>query len=197
VRPGVEREALRERKEARRRLVAEATRPEVDAHPHVTGLVLEHVHVVVARPDRAELVPRVLNHSALRSELRTGDLVEHRVVDLLLRRHAHSERDPALDLRHHALDPADAGEVGRGERSLNGLVAAADVVADSGRRDVPLVGNRAADRLRVARVMVGAEDAVLGIARRHAPSELLEGACIDRAESPDVRFPPHATIFRD
>src|SRR5258708_6401749 len=81
---------LREREEAGGGVVSEATRAEVDAHPHVTGLVLEHVHVVVSGADGAELVPRAPSELALRLERSLGDLVEHRVVDLLLRRHAHS-----------------------------------------------------------------------------------------------------------
>ena len=48
---------------------------------------------------------------------------------------------------------------------LDGLVAAADVIAHTRRRDVALVGDRAADRLAVARVMVGAQHAVVGVAR--------------------------------
>ena len=45
---------------------------------------------------------------------------------------------------------------------------------------------RAADRLAVAGVMVGAEDAERGIAGLHAPLELGEAACVDLAEGLDV-----------
>ena len=69
---------------------------------------------------------------------------------------------------------------------LCGLVAAADVVADTRRRDVSLVGDAAADRLRVARVVVGAEHAEVGIAGLHAPLELIEAAPVDRAERLDA-----------
>src|SRR5918999_2852501 len=54
------------------------------------------------------------------------------------------------------------------------------------RRDVALVRDAAADRLRVARVVVGAEDAVLGFARLHAALQLLEAALVDGAERLDV-----------
>src|SRR5438552_9967876 len=47
--------ALGERKEAGCRLVSEATRAEMDAHPDVTVLVLHQADVVVARADRTEL----------------------------------------------------------------------------------------------------------------------------------------------
>src|SRR3954465_10125136 len=90
-------------------------------------------------------------------------------VSPLPRRHAHSERDPALDLRHHPLDPAGSGEIADRQRGPHGLVAAADVVANTGRGDVPLVRDATADRLRIAGVVVGAEDAVFCISYLHAP----------------------------
>jgi hypothetical protein len=55
------------------------------------------------------------------------------------------------------------------EVGADGLVAAGDVVADPGRADVVGVGDGAADRLRVADVAVGAQDAassVAGLAQR-------------------------------
>ena len=112
--------------------------------------------------------------------------VEHRVVGPLGRRHAHAERDPARDLAH---DPPRRRRARRGRRGVSSvcdrLVAAADVVADAGRRDVALVGDAAADRLAVARVVVGAEHAELGVAGRHAALELLEAARVDVAEGLD------------
>ena len=57
VRAAVERQALREREEAGRRLVAEAARAEVHADPDaVVVLVAEQVDVVVAGADGAELL---------------------------------------------------------------------------------------------------------------------------------------------
>ena len=49
-----------------------------------------------------------------------------------------------------------------------------------------LVSDSAADRLAVARVMVGAEHAVLGVAGLHAALKLLEAALVDRTERLDV-----------
>ena len=84
-----------------------------------------------------------------------------------------------------ALDAAERVEIASRQLRAHGLVAAADVVADARRRDVALVGDAAADRLRVARVMVGAEHAELGVARLHAPLELLEAAFVDGAKGLD------------
>src|SRR5438105_15149736 len=108
------------------------------------------------------------------------------MVDPLLRGDAHAEGDPADDLAHERLDASERIEVGAPKLRPNGLVAAADVVADPGGRHVPLVGDPAADRLAVARVMVGAEDAELGVARLHASLELREAALVDRAERLDL-----------
>ena len=74
LRPAVEGQALREREEARRRLVAEATRAEVHADPDAAVLVLHQVDVVVARADRAELRLCQLRELALRGEVGLADL---------------------------------------------------------------------------------------------------------------------------
>ena len=141
---------------------------------------------MVARADRAELRLGELRQLALWRELSGADLLEHGVVDALLRRDTHAERDPARDLAHDRVDAAERVEIGARELGASRLVAAADVVADAGRRDVSLVGDAAADRLRVARVMVGAEDAERGVACLHAALELLEAALVDVAERLDV-----------
>src|SRR5262249_7920381 len=65
------------------------------------------------------------------------------------------------------------------------LVSAADVVAHAGRRDVALVGDRAADRLAVPRVVIGAEHAELGVACGHAALQLPEAPLIHGAEGLD------------
>ena len=196
VRTGVERETLREREEARGGLVTEATRAEVHADPDPAVLVLHHVHVMVARAHRAELVLGQLRQLPLRLELRVADVVEHLVLRALGRRHAHAERDAGRDLAHDALDAAQRVQVGASQLGLDGLVAAADVISDTGRGHVALVGDRAADRLAVTRVVVGAQDAEVGIAGRHAALELLEAADVDVAEGLDVahRSPPFSIV---
>ena len=75
--------------------------------------------------------------------------------------------------RMTASTPPSASRSAARQLRPRGLVAAADVVADARRRDVALVGDAAADRLAVARVVVGAEHAELGVAGLHAPLELL------------------------
>ena len=99
VRPAAEREALREREEARRGLVAEPARAEVDADPDPALLVLHQVHVVVAGADRAELRLGQLRRACaaarsprVRIFSSTGWSVRSRG------RHAHAERDPPRDL---------------------------------------------------------------------------------------------------
>src|SRR5918999_4300004 len=95
---------------------------------------------------------------------------------------------PAVEAAHrvcgrHGLDRAD--EAVRRPHAGPGREAA-DVEPNARRRDVALVRDAAADRLRVARVVVGAEDAVLGFARLHAALQLLEAALVDGAERLDV-----------
>ena len=157
------------------------------ADPEAALLVLHQVDVVVAGADRAELLLGELRELALRLEVGLANSVEHGMIGALLRRHAHAERDPADDLAHHGLDL----DFGRLQIRPHGLVAAPDVVADARRRDVPLVGDAAADRLAVARVVVGAEDAELRVAGRHAPLQLLEAPLIDAAERLD---PTHGRL---
>src|SRR5207247_3506364 len=77
-----------------------------------------------------------------------------------------------------------------GGRDASALGDATDVVADSGRRDVTLVSDAAADRLAVARMVVCAENAERGVARLHAPLELLQAALVDRTERLDRAHRP-------
>jgi hypothetical protein len=158
----------------------------VDADPDDAFLVLHQVDVVVAGADGAELRRRQVGEAALRREVGRANLLEHLMVRALCRRHAHAERDAPRDLAHHALDASERVEVCAGQLGARGLVPAADVVADAGGGDVALVGHRAADRLGVAGVMVGAEYAELGVARLHAALELLEAAPVDGSERRDL-----------
>ena len=181
----VEGETLREREEAGGGLVAEATRAEVHADPDRAVFVLHHVHVVVARADGTELRVRGLRQPALWRELGVLDPVDHRVIRPLRRGHAHAERDPPGDLAHDALDAAERVDVCASQLGPRRLVAAADVVAHARRRDIALVGDRAADRLAVADVMVRTENAEVCVACRHASLELREAPRVDLAERLD------------
>ena len=100
---------------------------------------------MVAGADRAELVARHLREPALRAEVRLEDRVEHRVVDRLGVVAPDAEGDALADVVH------DARQVGTdvvdAQIGAHGLVSAADVVADSARRDVVGVREHPADRL--------------------------------------------------
>src|ERR671925_523605 len=76
------------------------------------------------------------------------------------------------------------------EPGPRGLISAANVIAHTRRRHVALVGDAAADRLRVAGVVVGAEHAELGVARLHAPLQLLQAPLVDGAERLDAHGVP-------
>ena len=186
ARPPFEGEPLREGEEARGRLVPEAARAEVDADPDAALLVLHQVDVVVAGSYRAELRLGEPGELPLRGELRVADALQHRMVGALPGGDAHAEGDPPRDLRHQPLDAAEHVEVGAGQLGTSGLVAAADVEADAGRRDMALVGDAAADRLRVAGVVVCAEHAELGATGLHAAAELGEASLVDGSERLDL-----------
>src|SRR6266511_6068190 len=119
--------------------------------------------------------------------------IEHRMVGPLLRGNAHAERDPTRDFAHDRLGAAERVEISPGQLRAGGLVTAADVVTHAGGRHVALVSDATADRLRVARVMIGAEDAELGVACLHATLELLEASLVHCAEGLDL----HRSIARD
>ncbi len=63
-----------------------------------------------------------------------------------------------------------------------GHVAATDVEADAGDRDLLLIGDHATDRLGVAEMAVGADHAGHDIADRHAVTHLLDGRRVVLAE---------------
>ena len=100
-------------------------------------------------------------------------VVEQRMLDPLLVAAADAERDHA----GHILDE-DADLVG--DRLVWRIqpyrhVAAADVEADAGDADLLLVGDDAADRLRVAEMAVGADHAGDDVADPHAIAHLGDG----------------------
>jgi hypothetical protein len=149
--------------------------------PRRGRLVAEQVDVVVAAADRAELLRGQVEQRALEADRRLADLVEHRMVGALLVRDADAERDPREDLVHEArhVVATSGSQVGQ-----HGLVAAADVVADAGRGDVLAVGDRAADRLRVAVVAVRAQHAARALLRLDAARELVDHLLLVLAEDP-------------
>jgi hypothetical protein len=138
---------------------------------------------VVARADRSELARRQIDERALRGERRGADLVDDRVVDARGAVAPDPERDAADDLVHHV---RDRDVVVDGEVRTDRLVAAGNVVADARRRDAIAVGDDSADRLRVPRVVVCAEDGEIGAAGLGAEGELVERTLIQLAERGDA-----------
>ena len=78
--------------------VTEAARSEMNADPQLSGLVLEHVDVVIAAAHRAQLLARETKEPALSGDRRPRDGVEHRMVaHRFVVVAAHTERDAPLD----------------------------------------------------------------------------------------------------
>jgi hypothetical protein len=148
-------------------------------------VVLHEIQIVVTRADGAKLRTCGLQELPLRCEVCVTNPIEDRMVAALLGGNAHAERDSSRDLAHDEHDSAQRVEIGARQLRAHRLVAGPDVVADAGRRDVTLVRDAAADRLAAARVVVGAEDAEVRVARGHAALELLEAAPVHGAEGLD------------
>jgi hypothetical protein len=68
--------------------------------------------------------------------------------------------------------------------SRRGQIAATDVEADAGNRDVILIADDAADRMRVTEMPVGAQHATRHAADLHAAIHLRECALVVPAENP-------------
>src|SRR6185436_13716273 len=153
-----------QREKSGRGLVAEAARAEVDADPEpAVRAILEQVHVMVAAADGAELRLRQREQRSLLRDRAVRDGIEdRRVANRLVVLAAHAERDRAPDLVHHAAHV----EVRGGEIRSHRAVAARDVVADARGHDDRLRGEDAADRHRIALVVVGAEHAARLVAAR-------------------------------
>ena len=108
-------------------------------------------------------------------------VVEQLVLDALLVAAADAERNHA---GHVADDLADA-VLDRGVRRVqpHRHVAAADVEADAGNADLLLVGDHAADRLRIAEMTVRADHAGDDVADRHAVAHLRNRGLVVLAEN--------------
>ena len=89
-----------------------------------------------------------------------------------------------ISLMTNAIPPS-ASRSERVSSVRTALLPHADVVADAGRRDETLVRDAAADRLAVARVVVGAEDAEVRVTGIHAALELREATCVHVPECLD------------
>jgi hypothetical protein len=163
-----------------RALMAEPARAEMHADPDEAVLVLEQVDIVVARSDGAELVARHRLEMARIGRAPRLVVVEQIMLDALRIDAADAEADVAADVGEDGPDPV----VDRGALHVeaNRHVAAADVVADAADRDMLLIGDHAADRLRVAQMPVGAQHAADHAADTHAARHLRLGARVMLAE---------------
>src|SRR5207244_6526114 len=105
------------RQDARCVCVSAPSAAEVHAHPDRPGLVGEHVHVVIAAPDGAELISRLSAEAVPLVTARNGvprrvleqRMVGGRVVGAVGA--ADAERDSTLDLVRQALELGSGGVV--------------------------------------------------------------------------------------
>src|SRR5687768_11193019 len=108
---------------------------------------------MIAATHGAELCARVRQLLALLDDGAVGNRVEHRMIgDALLVLAPHAERDGTPDLIYR---PRHV-DVGSLDRRLHRAVPAADVVANARGHHYPVGRHYAADRHRVALVMIGA-----------------------------------------
>jgi len=190
--------ALPHRQEARGDGVAEAARPEVHADPDRVALVDEHVHVVVAGADGAQLLPRL---AAQRPPMLGGHrvprrILEERVVGRGVVRAvlpADAEADLGLDLVRDGVQPAAAlllaaTQVVQHEVGADRRVAARDVEADAHHRHLIAVRGHAADRHHVAQMPIRHQRRPLRATRNVA--QLRQRLLVVLAEDPHVRSLP-------
>jgi hypothetical protein len=149
--------AARQREEAGRGFVPEAARAEVNADPEsAVGTIFEQVDIVVAAAHGSKLRSCEIEQRPLVRHRTVRDRVEHRSLpDRLVVLPTDAEGDRVPDLVH---DVADV-EIGCGQVGADGAVPAADVIPNARRHHNGLRREDAADRHRVAFVMVRAEHA--------------------------------------
>src|SRR5882672_1141622 len=150
--------------------VTQPATAEVDADPDVPGLVAHEVDVVVSRSDGAELRHRLLPVLAHVRFTPSVAVVEQFMLDALVVRPADAKGN---DLLHVPDDLSDTC-LDRSERCVepHGHVAAADIEPDARDADLFLVGDHAADWLRIAEVAVSADDAGDDVTDSHAVAHL-------------------------
>ncbi len=150
------------------------------ADPDEPLLVLEQVDVVVAGPHGAELRGRQLLELADAGRAPGFGVVEQRILDPLGVLAPDPERDRARDVVDDRPDPVGDRRLGDVEPRRH--IAAGDVEADAGDRDVLRIGHDPADRLRVAEVAVGAQHRSRRRADRGAARQLRDRARVVLAE---------------
>jgi hypothetical protein len=136
----------------------------VHTNPHAIFFVREQVYVVIAAAHGAKLVTRHLLERRNRLQL-PGHIIEQGMIYPFVVLAANTEADNRPHVVH---DSGDARtQLHAGHIKTHGLVAAADVVANTGRADRILVCHHSADRHTVADMVVGHE------------CDLVGGACTD------------------
>jgi hypothetical protein len=136
----------------------------VHTNPHEILFVCEQVNIVIAAAHGAELVTRQFLERRNRLQL-PCHIIEQSVVYLFVVLAANAEADDRPNVVH---DRGNARtQLRAGHIYTNGLVSAADVVADTGRTDRILVCHYSADRHTVANVVIGHQ------------CDLVGGACTD------------------
>src|SRR5438270_8482504 len=151
-----------------RRFVTESARTKMHAHPNSVLFIGENIDVMIPASDGAELIGRGLLQFAHRRQL-PRRIVEQLVIDSRFAFLADAEGTIAHDVVHdffHRRRDLRSSRV-----DANGEIAAGDIEADTGERDLVRVSDYAADRLRVTFVAVRAQDRPLA-PRRHAPFDL-------------------------
>src|SRR3712207_5330259 len=122
----------------------QSTAAKVDADADPALFVLEQVHVVIATPDRAKLLARLLLQLANLFNISPGWVVEERVVSNLAARPADAEDNGAGNVVHHLLDIRT--QIDSTNVSTGGFIAARDIVAHPAGRDRTAIGHNTADR---------------------------------------------------
>src|SRR5262249_52321507 len=150
--------------------VPEATAAEMHTDPDEAVLVAPQVGIVGAPAPRAELACCLLTIGLHVGLAPCVGVVEQCVLDTLVVAAAEPERDGLRDVLD---DRSNAIGYGRKRHvEPHGHVAATDIEANAGDADLLLVSDYAADRLGIAEMSIGADDAGDGVADAHAIAHL-------------------------
>src|SRR5437667_3169121 len=177
---------LRQLEKAVRHAESEAARAEVDADPDLVFLISEHVHVVIARADGAELLARLGTQTVALVPVRhrvPGRILEQRIVGGRIVRavpQAHAERQRGLNLVGQLTQPPPPLDLRQLQIGADRSVAAGDIESHADHGDLVAVRRDAADRHDIAQMPVRHERGALGAARDIA--QLLQSVGLVRAE---------------
>jgi hypothetical protein len=108
-------------------------------------------------------------------------VVEQLVLDTLVVAAPDAERNHPVYILDDGADVVF--DLAEGRIETHRHVATADVKADAGDRDLPFIGDHAADRLRISQMTIRADHAGHGIAGRHAVAHLRNRGVVVLAEN--------------